>query len=154
MLGADKEALQSQVRVVHATRQLGGDAQGQLRKAEIMLELTSEYQKVQRLKEQAKTRNRDIQTEEEMLRLMVLPIYQADGDKAPVPGVTVKQFKHMVFDPEVAFAWCEQNAPALIIRTLSPDYGKVAENLPGAPINITYEPRVQIATDLSKAVTE
>jgi len=153
-MAIDKAELQAQVYRVHDTRQLLAQAQERLRAAEVVLSLVSEYQKVLDIKAHIKMLATDVQAEEELLRMQALAAFSEDGSTKPVAGVTIKHFKHVVFDTVTAFAWCMDNAPALIMHTLSPDYGKVAEKLPGAPIEVIYEPRVTIATDLSKVVTE
>ena len=150
----DVTELKAQVCRVHDTRQLLAQAQERLRAAEVVLELTSEYQKVLDIKSHIKMLISDVQTEEEYLRMNALTAFKETGDKAPVSGVTVKQFKRVDFNPAEAMAWCKIHAPALVKEILDPGYARIAENLEGAPIEVKYESRVQIATDLSKAVTE
>lgn len=154
MLGVDKKSLQAQVREVQACRTYMAELTTQHFEAKKKLEQTPEWLEVERIKALSQPQGTRVSQQEEALRSMALVAYRENGDKAPVAGVTVKQYKHLVYDTAIATEWCKANAPALIMHTLSPDYGKVAENLPGAPIEVVYEPRVQIAKDLGKAVAE
>ena len=88
---------------------------------------------------------------EDDLRRSVEEAYRATGDKNPASSVSVKLYKHINYDTEAAISWAIQYAPTMVVTSLSKSFDKVAVEL-GAPVTVTYEPRVQIATDLSEWV--
>ena len=150
----DKTALQAQVREVQAHRQVISSINAAMAEYQARLEQTEEWKGLQELKAGARTQGDLLANSEQTLRGMAYAAFKETGDKAPVAGVSVKQFKRVDFNPAEAMAWCKIHAPALVKEILDPSYAKIAENLEGAPIEVKYESRVQIATDLSKAVTE
>lgn len=75
--------------------------------------------------------------------------YAATGDKKPAPGLTIKMFEVLDYDLGEALAWCEQNAPTVIKRTLDARaFEKVAVAL-GAPVQAREAARISVASDLS-----
>ena len=149
----DVTELRAQVREVHVHRQVLSDISAAMATYQAKLEQTEEWKGLQELKAGARTQGDLLAKQEQTLREMVYAAFKETGDKAPVAGVTVKQFKRVDFNPAEAMAWCKVNAVALVKEVLDPNYRNVAEAL-GGPVSITYEPRVTIATDLSKVVME
>jgi hypothetical protein len=139
--------LEQKTRVIDY-RLLLEQAQERLRAAEVVLELTSEYQNVLGIKAHIKSLSTDTQREEEVLRMMALAAYKETGDTKPVKGVVIKMFTEIESDEAEAEAWSKPNLPSAFKFDFK-FFKKVAVNIPGAPITVTKEPRVQIATDLS-----
>ena len=150
----DKAALQARVREVHAHRVVLAINNDAMAVWQAKLEQTEEWKGLQELKAGVRTQGDLLAKSEQSLREMVYAAFKETGDKSPVAGATVKQFKRVDFNPAEAMAWCKIHAPALVKEILDPSYAKIAENLTGAPIEVTYETRVQIATDLSRVVIE
>ena len=84
---------------------------------------------------------------EDELRILALSIYRDTGNTKPTNGVMVKLFTTTFWMPDVATEWCRTNLPEAL-KLDSKVFEKAAVNIPGAPIKVTKEPRVQIATDL------
>lgn len=80
---------------------------------------------------------------------LALAVYRETGNKSPAPGISIKLYKVLRYDPDDALVWARRNSPALVIETLdTKGFEKVAVTL-GAPVSEEEEPRVTIARDLS-----
>lgn len=89
-----------------------------------------------------------VETAETDLRRMVAEHYEVHRNMRPVAGVLVKTFKRLIYSVDEVLAWCEEKAPALVERKLAKGFEKVIEYMPGAPVEVIQEPRVQIASEL------
>jgi len=88
--------------------------------------------------------------EEAKLRELTLQAYQATGEKIPAPGVSVKVFQTLNYNPQEALDWALQHKIALTLDKKS--FENIAKNTPLDFVTINEEPRAQIATDLSEYV--
>jgi len=88
----------------------------------------------------------DVAIEEAKLRELTLLAYAETGNRAPVPGVSVKIFQMLDYDPKEALKWAISHRLALKLDV--PAFEKIAkvEDIPF--VIITTEPRAQIATNL------
>jgi len=90
---------------------------------------------------------------ETQVRNAALIEYRSSGNKAPTDGVSVKIYKVLHYDPDVALAWVKENIPSLVVESLDKKgFEKVSTTL-GGPVVVEEDPRVSIARDLSALVT-
>lgn len=90
---------------------------------------------------------------EKQVRNAALIEYRSSGNKAPTDGVSVKIYKVLHYDPDVALAWVKENIPSLVVESLDKKgFEKVSTTL-GGPVVVEEDPRVSIARDLSALVT-
>lgn len=98
---------------------------------------------------------------DQQARASLLDLYREDP-AVKVPGMSVKLFTVVDYDPKVALAWAVDHriALALDVKTFE-NYAKVsdaskrlaADGLEGIA-TVRLEPRAQIATDLAKALAD
>ena len=88
--------------------------------------------------------------EEARLRELTIEVYNATGNKAPVPGVSVKIFQTLDYDSKQAFDWAVDHK--IMLKLDVPAFEKMSkmapETRPGF-VTITEEPRAQIASELT-----
>jgi len=88
--------------------------------------------------------------EEARLRELTIEAYNATGNKAPVPGVSVKIFQTLDYDSKQAFDWAVDHK--IMLKLDVPAFEKMSkmapETRPGF-VTITEEPRAQIASELT-----
>ncbi len=88
-------------------------------------------------------------------RALARQSFEATGEKKPAAGVEVKLFRRLRYDAAEAFAWCKSNAPTFLRESIdTKSFERVAHELPGAPVTVEYEPRPQIAKDLSEYLAQ
>jgi hypothetical protein len=88
-------------------------------------------------------------------RKQALDDFKASGEKAVYAGVSVKFFSRYDYDASQMTDWARVNMPRLLmLDTKRMEKAAAAGVLEDAPIVITKEPRVQIATDLSAYLAE
>jgi hypothetical protein len=87
---------------------------------------------------------------ESMVRELALVEHALTGDAKPAEGVQIKEFTKVVYAPNLALDWCRAHAPKYL-QLDTKAFEKAAPVLKdlGAPVELTKEPRLQIATDLS-----
>jgi hypothetical protein len=105
-----------------------------------------EYQGLLRRKVKLDAVVSEIDVLEKSIREAALANYATTKDKNPVPGLTIKIFKKLVYDVKEAEEWARIKAPAVFKFNISA-FEKVATEL-GAPVKEEEEPRAQIATTL------
>ncbi len=81
-----------------------------------------------------------------------MQMYDATHNRTPAPGVTVKMFTVMRYHDSVVLEWCKAHDIALTFDRKV--FEKIAQADPPPFVQIAQEPRVQIATDLRKAIGE
>ena len=74
------------------------------------------------------------------------------SNKTPGPGITIKIFDILEYEPGKALTWAIEHKVALKLDT--PTFEKIAKVSPLDFVGIGQEPRCQIATDLSKALED
>lgn len=82
--------------------------------------------------------------------------YLQTGDKKPAPCVSIKIFHVLKYDPVAALDWCRVNLPAALTldkRFFETHAKAVAATQPVPGVVVALDPRVQIASDLTKFVT-
>ena len=81
--------------------------------------------------------------------------YLQTGDKKPAPCVSIKIFHVLKYDPVAALDWCRVNLPAALTldkRFFETHAKAVATTQPVPGVVVALDPRVQIASDLTKFV--
>ena len=84
------------------------------------------------------------------IRDAALAAFQATGDKHPFPGVEVKVFTTLTYDPRDALLWAEEHRVALQLDKRT--FEGIARGPTGKSMEFLHtseEPRAQIASDLS-----
>jgi len=81
------------------------------------------------------------------LREMAIEKYSETGDKAVAPGVAVKIFEVLDYEPKEAFKWAMAHQIALSLDKKS--FETLAKATPLEFVTIKEEPRAQIAQDLT-----
>lgn len=87
--------------------------------------------------------------QENSLRELTIKAYEQTGSKAPAPGVSVKIFQTLEYDPKQAWQWgIEHHGIGLKLDV--PSFEKVVKATPDIVdfVTIKDEPRAQIATKL------
>ena len=83
---------------------------------------------------------------ETSLRELTLQAYEQTGDKAPAPGVGIRELTVLTYDNKVAFDWAKAHKMALKLDTEA--FKKIAKADPPDFVKITTEPQATIATQL------
>lgn len=127
-----------------------------LSKCAAMLEIvrqTPEYQECEKTANHARAM---IANNEETIKALALDQYHAYGEKKPAPGVTVKLFTALEYDPVRALDWARANLPEALTldRRLFEAHAKgVAKTQPVPVVKVVQQPRVQIVTNLEQTLT-
>lgn len=138
---------------LHTEREATVEIESELAWAQLALEQTPEWQEVQRLKARLSEQRTLVALREGALREAALTAYRLTGDKNPAPGVSIKLFTKLDYIASAALQWCKVHASALVKEVLdTKSFEKIAESLPGAPVEVSEEPRVYVAADLSKVL--
>lgn len=87
------------------------------------------------------------EAEEAKLRELTLQVYAETGNKAPVPGVSIKIFEVLSYNLDEAMKWALEHRVALKLDT--PVFEKIAKVDKPNFVTITGEARAQVARDLS-----
>ncbi|MDZ4246177.1 MAG: hypothetical protein U1D67_03550 [Dehalococcoidia bacterium] len=91
---------------------------------------------------------------EDSLRTAALEQFKLDGNRKPTPGVEVKMFTELTYEPKQALAWAMEHKIALALDKKVFEY-IAKQGTPGTEFaSVTETPRAQIATDLDKALVE
>jgi hypothetical protein len=108
---------------------------------------TPEKAEVSRVIEAIRAQAVILQQAEDELRSLVLDRFMANGDKNPLPGISIKIFKQYVYDVQEARSWAMLGAPSLLVLDTKL-FEKLAPDMPGAPIAVLDNPKVMLAKDL------
>jgi len=97
-----------------------------------------------------------VQEAESALRSEALAEYNFTGNKAPGPGVAIKIFEKLEYDPAEAFKWACKHEMALQLNVKAFEkYVKISGLLTDlAFVQFKDDPQAQIAQDLSKYFEE
>ena len=88
-----------------------------------------------------------IRDAETWVRVAGLALYEATSEKK-FPGVTIKMFKTIKYEPQDALEWCKEKYPEALTFQKNM-FEKAAEVLKPTFVKFGEEPRVTIASDLS-----
>lgn len=89
------------------------------------------------------------------VRKAALDDFRANGAKAVCAGASVKFFTKVEYDPKLMRDWAKQNMTSLLtLDVKGVDVAARAGLLEDAPVTVTKEPRVIIASDLSSHLGE
>ena len=86
--------------------------------------------------------------EEERLRELTLKAYAETGNKAPAPGVGIREVTILDYDPKVALDWAKTHKLALSLNKRL--FESLAKTDPPGFVTISKEAHGTIATDLSE----
>ena len=89
-----------------------------------------------------------VQVEEEKLRELTLQAYAETGNKAPAPGVGIRERIVLTYETKIAFDWAKAHRMALRLDTTA--FEKIAKVDPPDFVKITTEPQAIIATNLEE----
>ena len=88
----------------------------------------------------------DVAVEETKLRELTLQAYAETGDKAPAPGVGIRERTVLTYDGKVAFDWAKSHKMALQLDKKA--FEKIAKADTPDFVKITTEATATIATNL------
>ena len=88
--------------------------------------------------------------EESLLREIALEVYAETGDKAPAPGVGIREMVRLVYDGKIAFDWAKAHKIALKLDAKA--FEKIAKASPLDFVQTSTEAVATISPNL--AVTE
>jgi hypothetical protein len=118
--------------------------------AEATAMATPEYAAFKVAQAKLRTKSEEVRESEVALRDLALITYEETDDKRPAPGITIKEFCRLRYDPAMALEWCKTYAKAFVKEILdAKSFEKVAGNLIGAPVTVEREARAYIDADLS-----
>jgi hypothetical protein len=83
---------------------------------------------------------------EAKLRELTLQAYAETGNKAPAPGVGIREMTVLTYDGKVAFDWAKSHKIALKLDVSA--FEKIAKADPPEFVKITHSPQATIATNL------
>lgn len=92
----------------------------------------------------------EAQEAESKLREMTLEVYAETGDKAPVPGVGVREMERLVYPEGLAFEWATAKGLALTLDKKA--FEKIARATHIPFVTKQPEATATIATDLQKVL--
>jgi hypothetical protein len=134
-----------------ANREVTADLKAELKK---MVEEFEAQPRVVWLKEQIKTAVEKAEGLEENIKRSALETYEVNKEKKPFPGVEIKHFKvAKITDEARAFSYAFDKLPKALKldKKYIEDYAKKTEGMVDLDfVEITDEPRAQIASDLLK----
>jgi len=84
---------------------------------------------------------------EAKLRELTIKAYQETGNKAPAPGVGIREVTKLEYDPSVAFDWAVEHRMALKLDTSG--FEKIVKASPLDFVRVYQEPQATIATNLN-----
>lgn len=88
---------------------------------------------------------------EAKLKELTLQAYAETGNKAPAPGVGIREVTRLEYEPKEAFEWALEHRIALQLnKTAFDKLAKTAPETRPAFVKITTEPQATIATELER----
>jgi len=90
--------------------------------------------------------------EEDKLRELTIKAYQETGNKAPAPGVGIREVTKLEYDPKNALMWAVEHRLALQLNKTA--FEKIAKTDTPEFVTVSTEPQATIATDLSEVLKE
>ncbi len=85
---------------------------------------------------------------EDKLRELTLLAYKETGNKAPAPGVGIREVPKLEYDTSVAFEWAVEHTMALKLDVSA--FTKIVKASPLGFVTITNPPQATIATELKR----
>ena len=89
---------------------------------------------------------KNVEDAETILRQLTLQAYAETGNKAPAPGVGVREVTRLEYDPQVAYLWGLDHRMALKLDTTA--FEKIAKASPLDFVKMRGEAQATIATKL------
>jgi len=139
--------LLEQIKAVAEARQIKAEIDQQVKDSRAKWEAEN-----QGLLDQQRSLAEEVAGCESMLRDLTLKAYQETGNKAPAPGVGIREVTKLEYDAKKAFDWAIQHAMALKLDTAT--FEKIAKASPPEFVKIHTDPQATIATDLSNILQE
>ncbi len=135
------DQLQEQIKVVATVRQVSQRA------IDIKKSRLTEWETENReLLDDISANATDLSEQEETLRELILQAYAETGNKAPAPGVGIRERTVLTYDNKVAFDWAKSHKMALKLDV--PNFEKIVKADCPDFVKITTEPQATIATEL------
>jgi hypothetical protein len=148
---------------LHESRQRENALSEELALANDFLQHTAAYLNVQALKKQIKEEQEQQGEARKSVSDFALLRYKQDGsNKQPLPGVSIRINRVVLYDHDVARKWCMSNlttALSLNEKSFEETMRMISKNnAPVSPlpdfVKVEEEPSVTIASDLSKCLPE
>ena len=145
-------------RAIHKVARLRYEAETLLEaeaKAEAALNNTPEHRAYKAAQERTAATLAELRHAEAEARELAVKAYRETGSKKPARGVKIAVYERVLYDRDEALAWCKANAPTLVYEALNEQaFRKTALHLPGAPVEVTSDPRARLDADLGPLLTE
>jgi hypothetical protein len=120
------------------------------RDATLAYQKTSEYRVYAEAAELLSKERSTLESLDAAVRKAALDDFRQNGERAVYAGVSVKLFTKVDYDPKAMRDWAKANMTSLLsLDRQATELAAKAGILDDAPVTVTKEPRVQIATDLS-----
>ena len=94
----------------------------------------------------------EVTTSETLLRELTIKAYQETGNKAPAPGVGIRELTKLEYDPKEALKWALHHEIALSLDKKS--FETFAKATPLDFVKVSTEPQATIAQDLSAVIEQ
>jgi hypothetical protein len=144
------EGLPSMMKALAQARECADYAASCVSAQEAVLAETQEYQFLQAYKKALTDARDHVAVLDAAVRKEALDDFKTNGEKAVYVGVSVKLFTKIDYDPKAMRDWAKANMTSLLtLDTKATEMAAKAGILDDAPVTVSKEPRVQIATDLS-----
>ncbi len=138
--------LQEQIKVVATARKLAQEKADTWKTARTIWEESNKN-----LLDEAMQTSQFVSAAEIRLRELTLQAFTETGNKAPAPGVGIREVTKLDYDSKDALKWAMEHQIALNLDKKS--FEGFAKATPLEFVRITQEPQAIIATDLSKYLT-
>lgn len=143
---------------VHTVARLRDECEALLQEAEAIeakLNETPEARALSAARAALRAKDLELRYAKTEARELAIKAYRETGSKKPTAGVRIALYENVLYDRDEALAWCKVHVPALVCEALNEQaFRKTALHLPGAPIEVTADPRARLDTDLSALLSD
>ena len=144
------DGLKASLHELAVLRQISEELASSCQEIETALQATELYHKLEAERERHAKIRALMETVDALVREWALRAFMETNNRKPMPGIELKEFKIVDFDPAKAMEWCATNAPVLIKHTLDAStFIKLAPGMANAPVTIRAEMRPMISRNLS-----
>lgn len=150
----DQVSLQAALIELAKLRVQEGQQAALIQEMETLLHASDAYKVLEAMRLGQAENHAKVTEADDLVRTRALAFHARTGNRKPMTGIELKEFKVVDFDPAVALAWCEVNASVFVIHTLDKTgFRSSAPKMKDAPITIRQEMRPMISKDLSAYLT-
>ena len=149
------EGLPSMMKALAKARAKTAHDEMLVRVTQSMIEATDAYAAWQKATSILSASKEQVAAFDAAVRKAALEDFKANGEKAVYIGISIKLFTKVEYDPKAMRDWAKLNMPSLLMLDVKgTDVAAKAGLLEDAPVFVSKEPRVIIASDLSAYLAE